>query len=182
MPPDRPPYGCCAGCGQSLGANHFAFAMQGHEVVGATLDAPGGPTGLLEFGPPLLEARFCSRACCEKQLPELLDSYGLPPAALHTLVGVGPLHPCAHCSQPVFLGNPHGAWVWGERRFKGATLRSGWEYLWLDVMAVVCNSCGGAEQACARRRGRSVAQAPRLRVVRSRRASRDKSRTLPEAL
>jgi hypothetical protein len=175
------PFGVCAACGQALQAAYHAFALQQHRVTSAELDGPQGPTGTLEFGAPLLEARFCSKACCQGHLPPLLELYGLPPTALHTLVGVGPLHPCAHCAQPVLLTRPHGAWVWGERRFLGTTSRSRWEHRWLDVMAVICDACGGVDQARTRRGCSRSDREPRLHATRTRpadHAHRDGSRIL----
>ncbi|WP_137960297.1 hypothetical protein [Burkholderia sp. 4M9327F10] len=141
--PDRSRYGLCSACGKPLAALHYAFALHRHSITYAGTGETPNEQGRLHIDAIVKQVQFCSKDCCEAQLPELLEAHGLPSSLQGNQVDAGPIHPCVPCGKPVNMSEPHGAWVRAKQSYARRCDNSGITAEWLDVMAVVCDSCAG---------------------------------------
>ena len=147
--PDESKYGFCNACGNPLAALHYAFALHRHSITYAETGETPNEQGRLHIDAIIKQVQFCSKDCCEVHLAELLEAHGLPRSLQGNQVDAGPIHLCALCCTPVNLTEPHGAWVWGKQSYKWSGNNSGVTPEWLDVMAVVCDSCSGMKASAA---------------------------------
>ncbi len=133
----------CPNCEQTLGEAQYAFALQAQQVEytqpGETPDQQAVLTtlGLKTLG------RYCSKACCKKQLPERLEQLGLPSEVQHHHVGGGPIWPCGHCGKPVNLTKPHISVIRGD---VAGQPNDGESYPDVQTMhTVLCKGCLGTQ-------------------------------------
>ena len=141
--PDESKYGFCNGCGKPLAALHYAFALHRHSITYAGTGETPNEQGRLHIDAIVKQMQFCSKDCCEAHLAELLEAHGLPRSLQGNQVDAGPIHPCVLCGTPVNLTTPHGAWVRAKQSYMRSCDNSDITAEWLDVMAVVCDSCVG---------------------------------------
>jgi hypothetical protein len=133
----------CPTCEQALGAARHVFALQAQHVQytlrGKTPDEQAvlSPLGLTTL------ARYCTKACCKKQLPERLEQLGLPAGLQYQRVAGGPIAPCGHCGKPVNMTKAHIAVIRGD-----VTLEAHDEESHPDVQTihtVLCKACLGTQ-------------------------------------
>ena len=133
----------CATCQIPLGSVRYVFALQGHHVE---YTRPGDtPTSQALLQPSVMTTlgRYCSSACCKKQLGAQLNRMGLPVALQNNRVMGGPICPCGRCGKPVAMTESHAAVIKGKvlLRWDGAE-----DYpTWFDMLTVLCQDCQGIE-------------------------------------
>lgn len=146
----------CAACGKPLGGAHHVFAFQDHQIAYTREGNTPSEQALLQPGACTTIARFCSSACCKPHLGHLLSAQSLPAQYQHNRVSGGPIVACGKCGKPVNLTQPHGAWIKGKVT---ADIQNAEEAAldWLDVLAVLCAGCSGAQSSISMNIGRMKA-------------------------
>jgi hypothetical protein len=68
----------CATCEAPLGSVRYVFALQGHHVEYSRSGDTPSDQAVLRPSVMTTLGRYCSSVCCKQQLPEQLESLGLP--------------------------------------------------------------------------------------------------------
>jgi hypothetical protein len=138
----------CQTCEQILGNSHRMFGYLWNQISYELAGETPSDQAVMKLRALSTLARFCSSDCCKQQLPGLLQAQGLAAHLQHNRVGGGPIAPCGQCGKPVDMSQPHGAWIKGKVT---ADIQNGEDDLpdWMDVLTVVCTSCGGPHTADA---------------------------------
>jgi hypothetical protein len=133
----------CATCEIPLGTVRYVFALQDHHVE---YTLPGDtPTSQALLRPSVMTTlgRYCSSACCKKQLGAQLNRLGLPVALQNNRVMGGPICPCGRCGKPVTMTQSHAAVIKGKVLLRRDGLEDDPE--WFDMLTVLCQDCQGIQ-------------------------------------